>query len=57
MAREPKRLPGDPDTKPRRIDNPDFVAGGRGQDYGIARGIFALLDRWKRRKRRAGSQP
>jgi hypothetical protein len=26
------------------------VSGGRGSDYGIARGIFALLDWLKRRK-------
>jgi hypothetical protein len=57
MTREPKRLPGDVNPKPGPVDNPDWVAGGRGRDYGIARGIFALVDWWKRRKPRTRNQP
>jgi len=52
MSQQPKRRPGEPNPHPARVDNPLRVAGGRGNDYGIARGIFALLDRRKRRKAR-----
>jgi hypothetical protein len=51
MPRAPKRLPGEPNSK---ADTPaassDWMAGGRGNDYGIARGVFALRDWRKRRK-------
>jgi hypothetical protein len=56
MTREPKRLPGEANPKPGTVNNPDWVAGGRGHDYGIARGIFALLDWRKRRRPRNGRQ-
>jgi hypothetical protein len=32
------------------VVNRDWASGGRSNDYGIARGIFALLDWRKRRK-------
>ncbi len=57
MPAEPKRLPGDPNPKPDApVGSPDWVSGGRGNDYGIGRGIFALLDWHKRRKATKGRQ-
>lgn len=50
MPREAKRRPGDANPKPGPVDSPDWVAGGRGNDYGVARGIYALLDWLKRRR-------
>lgn len=51
MAQPPKRLPGEPNPEATTpVVNPDFAAGGRGKGYGIARGIFTLLDRRKRRR-------
>lgn len=51
MPREPQCLPGEPNPKADApVVNTDWVSGGRGNDYGIARGIFALLDWRKRRK-------
>jgi hypothetical protein len=47
-----KRLPGEPNWTPQAVKSPDRVSGGHGNDYGIARGIFALIDRLKRRKAR-----
>lgn len=47
-----KRLPGEPNWNPKAVESPDWVSGGRGKDYGIARGIFALFDWLKRRKER-----
>jgi len=46
----PKRRPGDPNPEVRPVVNPLREAGGRGNDYGIARGIVALLSWLKRRK-------
>jgi hypothetical protein len=46
----PKRHPGERNPAAGRVGNPDWVSGGRGNDYGIARGFFALLDWRKRRK-------
>jgi hypothetical protein len=51
LPAEPKRLPGEPNPEAHpSAGSPDWVSGGRGSDYGIARGIFALLDWHKRRK-------
>jgi hypothetical protein len=50
MSPQRKRLPGEPNPRPAPVVNPDLAAGGRGNDYGIARGIVALLAWFKRRK-------
>jgi hypothetical protein len=50
LSQESKRLPGERNPAAAPATNPDWVAGGRGNDYGIARGFFALLDWRKRRK-------
>jgi hypothetical protein len=50
LSQEPKRLPGEPNSTAAPVSNPDWVAGGRGNHYGIARGFFALLD-WRKRRR------
>jgi hypothetical protein len=65
MARQPKRLPGEPNPEAQPLDPNDFIrssgaANGTGSywlangtrtgDFGIARGISALIDRRKRRK-------
>lgn len=51
MPQPPKRLPGEPNPEAATpVVNPDHAAGGRGKDYGIARSIFGLLDRRKRRR-------
>ena len=65
MAKQPKRLPGEPNPD-ARSDGPERIvqqaqmtggmgsrpmAGGTGKgDLGITRGIFALVDWHKRRK-------
>jgi len=57
MARHPKRIPREPDPKPDaeapgRVASEAWMAstGANGRDYGIARGIFVLLDRRRRRR-------
>jgi hypothetical protein len=50
MPHVPKRLPGERNPGAAPVHSPDRVSGGRGNDYGIARGLFALLDWRKRRK-------
>lgn len=51
MPQPPKRLPGEPNPEATTpVVNPDYAAGGRGKDYGVARSIFALLDLRKRRR-------
>jgi hypothetical protein len=50
MPAQPKRLPGEQNPRADApFVNTDRASGGRGNDYGIARGIFALLDWVKRR--------
>ncbi|HLN77349.1 MAG TPA: hypothetical protein VK204_09920 [Nocardioidaceae bacterium] len=57
MPREPKRLPGEPNLKADApVVSPDRVSGGRGNDYGIGRGIFALLD-WRKRRKAIKARP
>ena len=50
MPAAPKRRPGDPHAQPGHVAPPDSWTGARGNDYGIARGVFALLD-WRKRRR------
>ncbi len=65
MARQPKRLPGEPNPEAQPLDPDDFVRnsgvangtgsywlanGTRNGDFGIARSISVLIDRRKRRK-------
>jgi hypothetical protein len=51
MTAQPKRLPGEPNPRADApFVNTDRASGGRGNDHGIARGLFALLDRIKRRR-------
>jgi hypothetical protein len=58
MAQQPKRIPGDrnpqPDgDAPMHVAREGWMANGHGTgDYGIARGIMAVLDWRKRRKAR-----
>jgi hypothetical protein len=54
MDRQPKRIPGERNPTPR-ADEPLHVARESymgGNDYGIARGIIALVD-WRKRRRAA----
>lgn len=56
MAQQPKRIPGERNPQPGG-DAPMHVVrdswmGSSGRDYGIARGIIALLDWRKLRKAR-----
>ncbi len=56
MAQQPKRIPGErnptPDADaPMHVARAAHMANGHGTgDYGIARGIVALLD-WRKRRR------
>lgn len=54
MDRQPKRIPGERNPTPD-AETPMHVARESwmgGHDYGIARGIFALVDWVKRRRAR-----
>jgi hypothetical protein len=63
MARHPKRLPGEPSPQPNRdavdhVARAGWMANGHGiGDYGIARGLLAMLDWRKRRKNNRGGRP
>jgi hypothetical protein len=65
VAKQPKRLPGEPNPEAQPLELEDFVRGSgvahgtgsywmangnRNGDFGIARGISALIDWRKRRK-------
>ena len=50
MPQNPKRVPGEPNPVVAPVESPDWESGGHGNDYGVARAIFALLDWRKRRK-------
>lgn len=58
MPAEPKRLPGEPNrSSDAPVVNPHWASGGRGNDYGLARALFAIFDYRKRRKAIKDRQP
>jgi len=55
MTPPPKRIPGERNPEPDAAPTMHVARGSwmGGHDYGIARSVFALVDRFRQRKARA----